>query len=78
MEFPMPLVSSPTPSTTPAAKVRQYSWHHYALNDVSGKRREFVGKNKQANLVSPFLPQTDPLLLQAGSSAKGGLEGPPK
>ena len=48
----------------PAAQVREYSWHHYALKDVSAKRREFVGKNKQANLVSTFLPQQDPLVVK--------------
>ena len=48
-----------------AAQVRQYSWHHYALKDVSANRREFVGKNKQANLVSTFLPQQDPLVVKA-------------
>ena len=47
LELPTPLVSSPTPSTMPAVQVRQYSWHHYALKDVSAKRREFVGNNQQ-------------------------------
>ena len=65
LELPTPLVSSTTPPTTPAAKVRHYSWHYYALKDVSEKRWKFVGKNKQANFVSPFLPQQDPLVVQA-------------
>ena len=51
-ELPVPLASPPT---MPALQVRQYSWHHYARNDVSDKRREFVGTNKQTNHGSPFL-----------------------
>ena len=65
LELPTPLVSSPTPPTLPAAQVRQYSWHHYALKDVSEKRREFVGRNRQANRISPFLPQQVPLVVRA-------------
>ena len=64
-ELPTPLAPSLTPSTMPAAQVRQYSWHQYAVKDVSVKRREFVGKNKQANPVSTFLPQQDPLIMKA-------------
>ena len=64
-ELPTPLAPLPTPSTMPAAQVRKYSWHHYSLKDVSAKRREFVGKNKQANIVSTFLPQQDPLVVKA-------------
>ena len=65
MELSTPLVSSPTPPTMPAAQVRQYSWHHCALKDVYEKRREFVGGNRQANRISPFLPQQVPLVVRA-------------
>ena len=65
LELPTPLVSSPTPPTLPAAQVRQYSWHHFALKDVCEKRREFVGRNRQANCIFPFLPQQDPLVVRA-------------
>ena len=58
----MPMASSPKPSALPAAKVRQYSCHHYAKNDVSDIRREFVGANKRINRVSPFLSQQAPLV----------------
>ena len=61
-ELPMPMASSPRPSTLPAAQVRQYSWHHCAKNDVSDIRREFVGANKRTNRVSPFLSQQAPLV----------------
>ena len=65
MELPTPLVSLPTPPTLPAAQVRQYSWHRCALKDVYEKRREFVGGNRQANRISPFLPQQIPLVVRA-------------
>ena len=65
MELPTPLISSPTPPTPPTAQVRQYSWHHCALKDVYEKRREFVGRNRQANRLFPFLPQQDPLVVRA-------------
>ena len=58
-ELPVPLASPPT---LPAVQVRQYSWHHYAKNDVSDKRREFVGMNKRTNHGSPFLSQQKPLI----------------
>ena len=61
-ELPVPLASPPRPPTLPAAQVRQYSWHHYAKNDVSDKRREFVGTNKRTNHGSPFLSQQKPLV----------------
>ena len=61
-ELPMPMASSPRPSTLPAAPVRQYSWHYCAKNDVSDIRREFVGANKRTNRVSPFLSQQTPLV----------------
>ena len=60
-ELPMTMASSPEPSALPAAQVRQYSCHHYAKNDVSDIRREFVGTNKQKKHVSPFLSQQAPL-----------------
>ena len=56
LELPTPLISSPTPPMPPAAQVRQYSWHHYALKDVYEKRREFVGRNKQTNRISLSFP----------------------
>ena len=56
------MVPPPTASTMPAAQVRQYSWKHYDKNEVSDIRREFVGKNKQINCVSPFLFQQAPLV----------------
>ena len=58
----MPLASSPKPPTLPAVQVRQYSWHHYAKNYVSDKRREFVGTNKRTNHGSLFLSQQKPLV----------------
>ena len=61
-ELPIPMASPPRPPTLPAAQVRQYSWHHYAKNDVSDKRREFVGANKRTNRVSPSLSQQAPLV----------------
>ena len=61
-ELPMAMASPPRPSTLPAAKVRQYSCHHYAKNDVSDIRLEFVGTNKRINCVSPFLSQQAPLV----------------
>ena len=61
-ELPVPLASSPKPPTLPAVQVRQYSWHHYAKNDASDKRREFVGTNKQTNHDSLFLSQQKPLV----------------
>ena len=70
LELPTPLVSSPTPPTLPAAQVRQYSWHHCALKDVYEKRREFVGRKRQANLISPTGSSRC-----EGSSASGGPEG---
>ena len=38
-ELPMPMASSPRPSTLPAAQVRQYSWHLCAKQNVSDIRR---------------------------------------
>ena len=61
-ELSVPLASPPRPPTLPAVQVRQYSWHHYAKNDVSDKRREFVGTNKQTNHGSLFLSQQKPLV----------------
>ena len=61
-ELSGPMASPPRPPTLPAAQVRQYSWHHYAKNDVSDKRREFVGTNKRTNHGSPFLSQQAPLV----------------
>ena len=58
----MPLASSPKPPTLPAVQVRQYSWHHYAKNDVSDKGREFVGTNKRTNHDSLFLSHQKPLV----------------
>ena len=58
----MTLAPSPKPPTMPAVQVRQYSWHHYAKNDVSDKRREFVGTNKRTNRDSLFLSQQKPLV----------------
>ena len=56
------MAPSPSASTMPAAQVRQYSWRHYDKNEVSDIRRDFVGKNKQINRVSPFLFQQAPLV----------------
>ena len=56
------MTSSPRPSTLPAAQVRQYSWHYCAKQNVSDIRREFMGANKETNLVSPFLSQQAPLV----------------
>ena len=61
-ELPIPMASPPRPPILPAAQVRQYSWHHYAKNDVSDKKREFVGTNKRTNHGSPFLSQQAPLV----------------
>ena len=61
----MPMVSSPRPPTLPVAQVRQYSWRHCAKKDVYDIRREFVGVNRQANRISPFLPQQAPLVVRA-------------
>ena len=58
----MAMAPSPTASARPAAQVRQYSWRHYDKNEVSDIRREFVGKNKQINHVSPFPFQQAPLV----------------
>ena len=63
-ELPMPLASPPKPPTLPAVQVTLYSFHHYAKNDVSDKRREFVGINKRTNHGSPFLFQQKPLISQ--------------
>ena len=60
-EVSVPVASPPRLPTLPAAQVRQYSRHHYAKNDVSDKRREFVGTNKRTNHGSPFLSQQAPL-----------------
>ena len=61
-ELPIPMASPPRPPTLPAAQVRQYSWHHYAKNNVSDIRWEFVGANKRTNRASPFLSQQAPLV----------------
>ena len=53
----MAMEMSPRPAILPAAKVRRYSCHHYAKNDVSDIRREFVGTNKRINYVPPSIPQ---------------------
>ena len=56
----MAMETSPRPATLPAAKVKQYSCHRYAKNDVSDIRREFVGTNKRINCVPPSLSQQAP------------------
>ena len=61
-ELPIPMASPTRPPTTSAVQVKQYSWHHYAKNDVSDKRREFVGANKGINHVYPSLSQQAPLV----------------
>ena len=61
-ELPITMASPPKPPTLPAAKVRQYSWHYYAKNDITEKRREFVGANKRINRISPLLSQQAPLV----------------
>ena len=61
-ELSMPMASPPRPPILPAAQMRQYSWCHYAKNDVSDIRQEFVGANKRTNRVSPFLSQQAPLV----------------
>ena len=61
-EPPVPLAPSSSPPTLPTVQVRQYSWHHYAKNDESDRRREFVGTNKQTNHGSLSLSQQKPLV----------------
>ena len=53
----MIMETSPRPAILPTAKVRRYSCHHYAKNDVSDIRREFVGTNKRIKYVPPSISQ---------------------
>ena len=61
-ESPVPLASPPAPSVTSVVQVRRYSWRSYAKHDAYGKRREFVGTNRQTNTNSSLFSPQKPLV----------------
>ena len=58
----MPSASPPASSVSSVVQVRRYSWRSYAKNVAYGKRREFVGTNKQTNTNSSLFPPQKPLV----------------
>ena len=61
-ESPVPSASPPASSVSSVVQVRRYSWRSYAKNVAYGKRREFVGTNKQTNINSPLFSPQEPLV----------------
>ena len=61
-ESPVSSASPPTYSVSSVVQVRRYSWRSYAKNVAYGKRREFVGTNKQTNTNSSLFPPQKPLV----------------
>ena len=61
-ESPVPSASSPTSFISSVMQVRRYSWRPYEKNVAYGKRRQFVGTNKQTNANSSLFPPQKPLL----------------
>ena len=61
-ESPVPSASPPSSSVSSVVQVRRYSWRSYAKNVAYGKRREFVGTNKQTNTNSSLFPPHKPLV----------------
>ena len=61
-ESPVPSASPPASSVSSVVQVRRYSWRSYAKNVAYGKRREFVGTNKQTNTNSSLFPPQKPLV----------------
>ena len=61
-ESPVPLAYPPAPSVSSVVQVRRYSWRSYAKHDAYGKRREFVGTNRQTNTNSSLFSPQKPLV----------------
>ena len=61
-ESPVPSASSPTFFVSSVMQVRRYSWRSHEKNVAYGKRRQFVGTNKQTNTNSSLFPPQKPLL----------------
>ena len=61
-ESPVPSASPPTSFVSSVMQVRRYSWRSYDKNVAYGKRRQFVGTNKQTNTNSSLFPPQKPLL----------------
>ena len=61
-ESPVPSASSPTSFISSVMQVRRYSWRPYEKNVAYGKRRQFVGTNKQTNTNSSLFSPQKPLL----------------
>ena len=61
-EYPVPSASPPASSVSSVVQVRRYLWRSYAKNVAYGKRREFVGTNKQTNTNSSLFPPQKPLV----------------
>ena len=61
-ESPVLPASPPAPSISPVVQVRRYSWRSYAKHDAYGKRREFVGTNRQTNTNSSLFSPQKPLV----------------
>ena len=59
---PVPSASPPTSFVSSVMQVRRYSWRSYDKNVAYGKKREFVGTNKQTNTNSSLFPPQKPLL----------------
>ena len=53
-ESPVPSASSPTSFISSVMQVRRYSWRPYEKNVAYGKRRQFVGTNKQIQILLYF------------------------
>ena len=58
----MPSASSPTSFISSVMQVRRYSWRPYEKNVAYGKRRQFIGTNKQTNTNSSLFSPQKPLL----------------
>ena len=58
----MPSASSPTSFVSSVMQVRRYSWCSYEKNVAYGKRRQFLGTNKQTNTNSSLFSPQKPLL----------------
>ena len=61
-ESPVPSASPPASSVSSVVQVRRYSWRSYAKHDAYGKRREFVGTNRQTNTNSSLFSPQKPLV----------------
>ena len=58
-ESPVPSASSPTSFISSVMQVRRYSWRPYEKNVAYGKRRQFVGTNKQTNTNSSLFSSSE-------------------